>query len=134
MVVAECYFEQELRRVVGGRQDDVRGERVGLRGEVGAEIRLGDHVDLDARTLKDHHSIGGRLRRDTAHCQVFQILGVSGLAEDADARYYSTLVSARGQGFEQEAIGFVAAAVGRVVERILGEKNFEPRMNADERG
>jgi hypothetical protein len=57
--VAEGYFEEELGRVVGGCQDDVGGEELGLRGEVGAEIAVGDYVDLDARTLEGHHSIGG---------------------------------------------------------------------------
>ena len=68
-------------------------------------------------------------------CEGFQILGVSGFAEDADARYDAALVAARGQGFEQEAIGFVAAAVGRVVERILGQEDSHQlsRTDADER-
>ena len=38
--VAERYFEEELRRVVGGGQDDVGREGLGLCGEVGAEVAL----------------------------------------------------------------------------------------------
>ncbi len=102
-----------------------------LRGEVGAEIACGDHVDLDASALEDHHSVatdtGGvtpRIARASRYC------GMSGFAEDADARYDAALVSAGGQGFEEQSIRFVAAAVGRIVERILGQQNFEPRMNA----
>jgi hypothetical protein len=58
---------------------------------------------------------------------------MSGFAEDADARYDAALVSAGGQGFEEKSVRFVAASVGRIVERILGKENFEPQMNADER-
>ena len=50
--VAQGYFEEELGRVVGGDQDDVGREGLGLRGEVGAEIRVGDHVDLRLRRAR----------------------------------------------------------------------------------
>ena len=55
--------------------------------------------------------------------QGLQILVVFGFAEDADACDDAALMAARGQSFDQEAIGFVAAAVGRVVERVLGEED-----------
>ena len=41
---------------------------------------------------------------DSAHCEGFQILRMSGFAEDADARYDAALVSARGQSFEEKAL------------------------------
>ena len=44
-------------------------------------------------------------------------------AEDADARHDAAFVAARGQGFQEQAVGFVAAAVGRVVEGILGQED-----------
>ncbi len=41
-------FEQQLRRVVGGRQDYIRTERGNLVGEIGAELRMiGRDMDLD---------------------------------------------------------------------------------------
>ena len=72
--VAQRHFEQQLRRIVGGGQDDVGREGLDLRGEVGAQVGVGDHVDLDAGALEDHHAIRGRLRRDAARCQGFQVL------------------------------------------------------------
>ena len=52
-----------------------------------------------------------------------KILVVLGFAEDADARDDAALMAARGQGFDQEAIGFVASSVGRVVLGILGQED-----------
>ncbi len=104
-----------------------------LRGEVGAEIGVGDDVDLDSRALEDYHSIRGGSRRDAADCEGRPDMLVFGLAEDADARDDAALVAARGEGFQQQAIGFVAASVGRVVERVLGQEDLAAD-DADQRG
>jgi len=50
-----------------------------------------------------------------------KIVIVLRFAEDADARDDAALMASRGESFDQEAIGFVASAVGRVVERVLGQ-------------
>ena len=51
--VRSADLEQQLRRIVGRGEDDVGRERLDLRGEVGAQIGIGDHVDLDAAALED---------------------------------------------------------------------------------
>ena len=98
-------------------------EGLRLRGEVGAEIGVGHHVDLDAGALEDDDTIRRMTALTPRVASASRYCVVSGVAEDADARHHAALVAARGQGFEQEAVGFVAASVGRIVERVLRQED-----------
>ena len=51
---AQGDFQQQLRRIVRGGQDDFGLERLHLRGEVGAQVGIGDHVDVHAGAFEDH--------------------------------------------------------------------------------
>ena len=112
---AQRGFEQKLRGVVGGSQDHVRAELVHLRGETGAQHRIGHHPDLHAVALEGHHSAGSRPGFHAALRQLGEVTVVLRLAEDAGARHRAALVAAGGQRLDQQPVGFVAAAVGRIV-------------------
>ncbi len=92
-------FEQKLRGVVGGAEDDVGAKGGGLCDERGAQVGVGGCADVDARDLE----IGSAASDDAA------------------------LVAARGERFHQQAVGFFAAAVRGMVHGVLREQDFKAR-------
>ena len=119
---AEGGFEEDLRGVVRGGEDDIGMEVLGLDGEIGAQFGGGDDVDLDVGTVEDEGA-GGRLGRDAAGGQFGEVAGFLRGAEDGNAGDGAAGVTAGGEGLHEQAVGLVAAAVRRVVERVLGQQN-----------
>ncbi len=90
-------FEKQLRRVVGGAEDDVGVEGGGFCDEGATQLGVGGCANVDALD--------------------FEI----GCAAGDDAAF----VAARGESFHQQPVGFFAAAMRGMVHGVLGEQDFE---------
>ena len=109
---AQRGVQHQVRRIVGGGQDDLRIEAAHLAGEVGAQKRIArQDADFDAvqlevgcwrRPTRDGNVRARPVRASSAACAC--------LAEMFHARDHPHLVSARRQRLHQQAVRFVAAA------------------------
>ena len=82
-----------------------------------------DDVDFNARLVKDDCAGLALDRRNFACGQIAKILLMGCRTEARDTRYCEAGVAPRSQSFHQQPVGFVAAAVRRIVERVLRQQN-----------